>query len=206
MQVFDQRKKITSILLFTIAIIFSSCVKDPDIGNPIINCGTPFTVKLPSQTPPMPIPEDNPMTVEGIELGRHLFYEKMLSGDNTLACAGCHLQSEAFADVNKFSIGIDGFQGKRGAMPIANAAWAEKYFWDGKTNLSESFKLRRIIEYASFPDLLTYPFENAKRYIADIDIQGLRADEKRKEFMKRLKPHIEKSESWENAIWKMIDL
>jgi cytochrome c peroxidase len=41
----------------------------------------------------MVIPADNPMTVEGIALGRKLFYEKRLSGDNTMSCATCHVQA-----------------------------------------------------------------------------------------------------------------
>lgn len=141
MKVFDQRKKLSITLLFSLLIVVSSCVKDPAFESPILSCGTPFEVKIPSETPPMPIPIDNPMTVEGIELGRHLFYEKMLSGDNTQACAGCHLQSSAFTDVNKFSIGINGFTGSRGAMPIANLAWSEKFFWDGKANSLEELVL-----------------------------------------------------------------
>lgn len=119
----------------------SACVKDPLMDDPIITCGTPYEVKIPASTPPIPIPSDNPMTVEGIELGRHLFYEKMLSGDNSLACAGCHLQNKAFADENKFSIGIDGFAGTRQAMPIANLAWSDKFFWDGKANSLEEVVL-----------------------------------------------------------------
>lgn len=141
LMMFDQRKKSYLILPLFALISIIGCIKDPDLNGPILSCGTPFEVVIPAQTPPMPIPNDNPMTVEGIDLGRHLFYEKMLSGDNTLACAGCHLQSEAFADVNKFSVGIDGFVGGRGAMPIANAAWADKYFWDGKTNSLEEVVL-----------------------------------------------------------------
>lgn len=141
MKMLDKRQKLFGFLFISTLFLVTSCVKDPAVNSPFISCGTPFEVVLPAQTPPMPIPEDNPMTVEGIELGKHLFYEKMLSGDNTLACAGCHLQSEAFADVNKFSIGIDGFAGSRGAMPIANAAWADKYFWDGKANSLEEVVL-----------------------------------------------------------------
>ncbi len=137
----DQRNKLTSALLFGIFITITSCVKDPALGDPILSCGTQFEVKIPASTPPMPIPSDNPMTVEGIELGRHLFYEKMLSGDNTQACAGCHLQNKAFTDENKFSIGINGFVGNRVAMPIANLAWSEKFFWDGKANSLEELVL-----------------------------------------------------------------
>ncbi len=138
----NQRNFIYLVIIFTGGIIsFSSCAKDPDLDLPIRSCGTPYSVEIPAGTPPMPIPDDNPMTVEGIELGRHLFYEKMLSGDSTQACAGCHLQSKAFADVNKFSIGIDGFAGTRNAMPIANLGWSEKFFWDGKANSLEELVL-----------------------------------------------------------------
>ncbi len=79
-------------------------------------------------------PEDNPLTEEGIALGRKLFYEKKLSGDNTLSCAGCHKQENAFADPDAFSTGIDGLLGSRSAMPIFNAAWnySRKFFWDGR--------------------------------------------------------------------------
>ncbi len=122
------------------AVILQSCKNDP-IVVPASSCGTPYEVVLPPFTPPMPIPEDNPLTVEGIELGRHLFYEKMLSGNNTLACAGCHLQQKAFADVNTFSVGIDGFEGTRTAMPIANLAYSGKLFWDGKANSLEELVL-----------------------------------------------------------------
>lgn len=80
----------------------------------------------------MPIPEDNPMTVEGVELGRKLFYEELLSGDNTMSCASCHDSKIAFSDTGAFSIGIDGLPGERNAMPLINLGWADKFFWDGR--------------------------------------------------------------------------
>jgi len=79
-----------------------------------------------------------------------------------------------------------------------------KYFWDGQTNLSESFILRRIIEYASFPDLLLYPFDRLKNNISSINIDRLRTSEKRKEFIKLLSPYIELSETWDEAVMKMV--
>ena len=80
------------------------------------------------------LPEDNPLTVEGIELGRKLFYDEILSGDNTQSCASCHRQEHAFADTGAFSVGIDGLLGGRSAMPIWNMAWnySDKFFWDGR--------------------------------------------------------------------------
>jgi cytochrome c peroxidase len=78
------------------------------------------------------IPADNPLTVEGVALGRRLFYEKRLSAGNTISCATCHLQSRAFTDGRRFSIGFDGTPTKRNAMSLANALWVRNFFWDGR--------------------------------------------------------------------------
>jgi cytochrome c peroxidase len=86
----------------------------------------------------MIIPEDNPMTVEGVELGRFLFYEKRLSGDNTQSCASCHLPSASFSDPNQYSTGIDGIQGTRHSMALVNLGWEDFFFWDGRKTTLES--------------------------------------------------------------------
>ena len=78
------------------------------------------------------IPTDNPLTVEGVALGRRLFYEKRLSANNTIACAGCHLQRLAFTDGRRFSIGFDGTPTKRNSMSLANSLWVRNFFWDGR--------------------------------------------------------------------------
>ena len=80
------------------------------------------------------IPPNNPQTIEGIALGRKLFYEPLLSGDGTQSCADCHFAENAFTDPNQFSTGIDGSIGNRNAMPIYNLAWnfENKFFWDGR--------------------------------------------------------------------------
>jgi len=78
------------------------------------------------------IPEDNPITSKGFELGRMLFYEKKLSGDNSMSCASCHQQSKAFTDGNAFSAGIDGQKGTVSSMSLVNLLWAEHFTWNGK--------------------------------------------------------------------------
>jgi len=80
----------------------------------------------------MPHPVDNPITIDGVKLGRKLFYEKKLSGDNTMSCASCHFQEFGFGDPLQFSVGIDGDAGNRQAMTIINAAWSPSLFWDGR--------------------------------------------------------------------------
>jgi cytochrome c peroxidase len=81
------------------------------------------------------IPIDNPQTVEGIALGKKLFFDPILSIDNTLACVDCHAPENAFTDSDKFSDGVDGIFGNRNSMPLFNLAWNydEKFFWDDNT-------------------------------------------------------------------------
>lgn len=81
------------------------------------------------------IPINNPQTIEGIALGKKLFFDPILSIDNSLACADCHAQENAFTDSDRFSDGVDGVLGNRNSMPLFNLAWNydEKFFWDGNT-------------------------------------------------------------------------
>ena len=79
---------------------------------------------------------DNPLTVEGVKLGRMLFYETMLSLDNSQSCASCHRQEHAFTDTARLSIGVEGLEGKRQAMSVFNMAWnTNEFFWDGRAHL-----------------------------------------------------------------------
>jgi len=95
--------------------------------------GTPYTLQIPSNLPPMFIPQDNPMTVEGVALGRYLFYEERLSGDNSMSCASCHSPAFAFTDDgNAVSTGIDGINGTRSSMALINLGWMQSFFWDGR--------------------------------------------------------------------------
>ena len=98
---------------------------------------TPYKLDIPSHFPDMIIPSDNPMTVEGVELGRYLFYEKRLSGDNTMNCATCHMPEHSFSDNNQFSTGIDGIQGTRQSMALINMGWESFFFWDGRETTLE---------------------------------------------------------------------
>lgn len=113
-------------------MLFLSCNKDKTTFTPI-----PYAINIPSHFPEMEIPQDNPMTEEGIELGRFLFYEIKLSGDNTMSCSSCHLPEYGFAENTSFSTGIDGISGNRNAMPLFNLGWEDFFFWDGRRNTLE---------------------------------------------------------------------
>ncbi|WP_366125135.1 cytochrome c peroxidase [uncultured Winogradskyella sp.] len=83
--------------------------------------------------PPV-IPTDNRQTLEGVALGKKLFFDEILSADGTKSCASCHSPQSAFTDNSPTSIGIDGIAGIRNSMPIFNLAWNynERFTWDGK--------------------------------------------------------------------------
>ena len=78
------------------------------------------------------LPTDNPMTKAGVELGKKLFNETHLSRDSSISCASCHISEHGLSDPRQFSLGIEGKTGKRNAMPLANLAWKESFFWDGR--------------------------------------------------------------------------
>jgi len=79
------------------------------------------------------IPADNPMTKEGVALGRALFYEERLSLNNKLSCASCHKQKLAFTDNQRFSFGVDGQPTRRNSMSLSNLLWVRNLFWDGRS-------------------------------------------------------------------------
>lgn len=98
---------------------------------------TPYMIVIPEGFPDMDIPENNPMTVEGVELGKKLFHDPILSKDGTQSCASCHLQSSSFSDPNRFSIGINGLQGSRNASAIINLGFTNHFNWDGSASTLE---------------------------------------------------------------------
>ncbi len=84
---------------------------------------------LPPGFPLPKIPADNPMSEAKFELGRHLFFDKRLSGNGTMGCGSCHFQKLAFTDGKPVSTGSTGDRTARGAMSIANAAYYPTLTW-----------------------------------------------------------------------------
>jgi len=103
------------------------------------------TLPLPFQFPQVDIPADNPITKDGFELGRRLFYDPMLSADSSQSCSSCHFQANAFAEPRALSVGIDGIEGTRNAMPLFNLAYNfNGFFWDGRAATLEVQALEPI--------------------------------------------------------------
>jgi len=85
--------------------------------------------QLPPGFPPPALPEDNPMTLAKVELGRRLFYDTRLSDNGSYACATCHEQALAFTDGKARAVGSTGQMHARGAMSLANVAYAATLTW-----------------------------------------------------------------------------
>ena len=97
-----------------------------------------YELIIPEGFPQMDIPADNPMTIEGVQLGQRLFFDKILSADGTMACAGCHLPEGAYTDELAVSEGIDGIAGRRSSMSVLNAGFFDNgLFWDGRSSSLE---------------------------------------------------------------------
>ncbi|QHT70164.1 cytochrome-c peroxidase [Rhodocytophaga rosea] len=130
---FFSKKIALSIAILIWVFIFSTAGKMNNIVSP-----DPYPLTIPHKFgSTFTIPADNPLTMQGIALGRMLFYEKKLSGDNTISCANCHQQRFAFTDGQAFSFGVAGKKGRRSAMSLVNLLWAKRFFWDGRASTLE---------------------------------------------------------------------
>lgn len=91
--------------------------------------GDAFEWNLPPGVPKPKVPADNPMSIEKVELGRHLFYDQRLSLNETQSCATCHEQALAFTDARAQGLGSTGELHPRGAMSLANVAYLTTLTW-----------------------------------------------------------------------------
>lgn len=97
---------------------------------------TPKYIDIPKNWPKLVYDfKNNPLTEEGFLLGRQLFYDPILSKDNTISCASCHLQATGFTHVDHdLSHGIEGKIGTRNSLTLQNLAWSKTFMWDGGVN------------------------------------------------------------------------
>jgi cytochrome c peroxidase len=142
------------------SILLVSCNHNDEIELIPANKTTPYTLEIPFGFPTkLNIPEDNPMTVEGIELGRYLFYDGRISGHSDtseqMSCSTCHLQENAFEcgiDHPKYTggktFGVTGIPTPHYMMPLFNLVWNNNgYLWNGA--VSED-PFGRNIEYLTY--------------------------------------------------------
>ena len=99
------------------------------VSIPALPAGAAFRWDIPDWIPPPVEPADNRMTLAKAELGRHLFYDKRLSANQTMACATCHEQARAFSDGKRTALGSTGEVSKRNTMSLTNVAYFPTFTW-----------------------------------------------------------------------------
>lgn len=147
--------QLLSLAIVVACFISQSCIKEPKTVPP----PEAVNLKIPQFFPTrLNIPADNPLTKEGMALGRYLFYDGRLSGrtapDSMMTCATCHLQSHAFEcgiDHPKykggFTFGITGIPTPHVMLPMQNLVWNESgYLWNGSIYATNATIYKRNIE------------------------------------------------------------
>ena len=107
---------------------------------------TPYQFRFSRFFPRPSLPDDNPLTEEGVALGRKLFFEKRLSINNSQSCGSCHNPARAFSQDTAVSTGAEGVHGRRNAMALFNLAWKSTFFWDGRASSLREQVLQPIQE------------------------------------------------------------
>ena len=167
------------------------CKRDNKPDEPASNfTATPYYLKIPDYFPDLlNIPEDNPLTVEGIELGRYLFYDGRLRGytgtnpDSLMSCATCHLQQYGFECginhpkyVNGKTFGVTSIATPHYMMPLCNLVFNNNgYFWNGmiyKENPDAQFRnLEDIVRMGIIaPHEMNSTVERSVKAIASISL------------------------------------
>jgi cytochrome c peroxidase len=94
-----------------------------------------YSIPVPAGFPPLVLHENNPISVEGIALGKRLYYDPILSG-GTNSCSSCHFKSEAFSNTTVNS------------LPHLNLGWQDHFLWNGsKTGLLEDVMMFEVQDF-----------------------------------------------------------
>ena len=118
----NSQKPFVLILLITLAASALLLHSQSPIA-PLLPIGKSVQIKAPLGLPPVPTPADNPPTAETIALGRRLYYDPILSIDNTVSCATCHAPQFGFADPKPVSEGVAKKTGTRNSPSVLNSAY-----------------------------------------------------------------------------------
>lgn len=126
-------------IIISVLFMLSYACKHEPPGPPIDPYNPePYALKIPVDFPEMPIPEFNPMTVEGVSLGRMLYYDDVLSM-NGLACASCHIQQNAFSTPGPGPTGT-------AVLPHINLGWNPAFGWAGGEHVLDHVALADLEE------------------------------------------------------------
>ncbi|MCS6818958.1 MAG: cytochrome c peroxidase [Chitinophagales bacterium] len=170
---FSKKLVLAGIWFLAVSLFFYSCKPDktaepdPYPNDPdSLYVGTPYILPRPSPPSLYRRFPDSTFTVEGVLLGRMLFWDPILSADSSISCASCHQPRFAFADSGKqFSSNLSG-QTKRNTSSIQNVIWMKRIFWDGRKNNLEDATEDALID--------------EQHFVADVAIKRI---EKRPEYL-----------------------
>lgn len=98
----------------------------------VIGAAGDFEFRPPAGLRPPPVPADNPLSAEKIELGKQLYFDPRMSRDSTVSCASCHDPKKGWSNGERFATGVRNQIGGRSAPTVLNAAYAALQFWDGR--------------------------------------------------------------------------
>jgi cytochrome c peroxidase len=135
--------------------------------------GTVVAIDAPLGLPPVAIPADNPPTADSIALGRKLFFDVRLSGDDTVSCATCHNPQLSFTDGLPGSRGIGKKIGRRNAPTVLNSAYYSTFFWDGRAASLEQqagMPIANPDEMGQSHDLSIKKFEKIPEYKKEFEL------------------------------------
>ena len=109
--------------LAALLTLLGACARPPTVT------ATPWSWSLPVGWPAPVVPDDDPMTVEKVALGRLLFFDQRLSQNQTTACATCHDPARAYTDGRTTALGSTGQLHRRNTQSLANVAYASSLTW-----------------------------------------------------------------------------
>lgn len=117
-------------IIFTLSIGIALGLSQCLSTNSAAIASASYSWNLPEWTPKPIVPDDNPITIDKVELGRYLFYDKRLSVTGNFSCGSCHLQALAFTDGKKVGVGATGEPHPRNSMSLANIAYNSVLTWN----------------------------------------------------------------------------
>ena len=101
----------------------------------------PHLARLPDS---IPAPKNNPTTAAKVDLGKQLFFDPRLSGNNKISCASCHFPTRAFTDHRTTARGQQGKSLSRNTPTVLNTGLFKHLFWDGRATSLEQQALLPI--------------------------------------------------------------
>ena len=152
-------KKLGSLALLSF-FVFLACTPNQDQQKSTA-VDQPVSIAIP-HFPEMPVPENRPITKKRIALGKKLFNDPILSKNQDISCASCHLSAKAFTDGRNVSTGTEGRQTLRNSPTLFNLAWQPYLFMDGGNPTLESQVFGPIEEHTEMDN----PFTEAMARVA----------------------------------------